>query len=374
MANYTFRIQSKTYLYPQTDGTKASKFHPTLHFADSHLFPSKSQFKFRSFYGIKLRENGSKNKGVSKTVSCNPVDELDRPISVSASENQFEHDDVDGEKGFDGKWPLWKNLPPRYKLIGITSLAFVICNMDKIWVVKLQQILRKWKLGWMVIESSFFWGYALSQLPGGWLAKIVGGRLVFRCLSLLFLIMYWVCVLVVIGAWHKQSVSGNQSDQDLEFIGSLFSRSYIFLMTTVVDNSVPFGTGVVQSHYAIMQVLATGVLVWSFATALVPVLAGFMPGLVFSRILVGIGEGVSPSAATDLIARHVTNPLVPDKVYFFCLLLKFSVKGEEDLIPMVEDVVAEEEETPQEGVSEFSLTVNETLAGRGGRERVDCGG
>ncbi|GAB2298284.1 Probable anion transporter 6, chloroplastic, partial [Dionaea muscipula] len=52
------------------------------------------------------------------------------------------------------------------------------------------------------------------------------------------------------------------------------------------------------------QVLATGVLVWSFATTLVPVLDRFMPGLVFSRILVGIGEGVSPSAATDLIARH----------------------------------------------------------------------
>lgn len=31
-----------------------------------------------------------------------------------------------------GKWPPWKNLPQRYKLIGTTSLAFVICNMDKV--------------------------------------------------------------------------------------------------------------------------------------------------------------------------------------------------------------------------------------------------
>lgn len=29
-----------------------------------------------------------------------------------------------------------------------------------------------------LVQSSFFWGYALSQLPGGWLAKIFGGRLV----------------------------------------------------------------------------------------------------------------------------------------------------------------------------------------------------
>ena len=32
-----------------------------------------------------------------------------------------------------------------------------------------------------LVQSSFFWGYALSQLPGGWLAKIFGGRLVFNC-------------------------------------------------------------------------------------------------------------------------------------------------------------------------------------------------
>lgn len=29
-----------------------------------------------------------------------------------------------------------------------------------------------------LVQSSFFWGYALSQLPGGWLAKLFGGRLV----------------------------------------------------------------------------------------------------------------------------------------------------------------------------------------------------
>lgn len=30
-----------------------------------------------------------------------------------------------------------------------------------------------------LVQSSFFWGYAMSQLPGGWLSKIFGGRLVF---------------------------------------------------------------------------------------------------------------------------------------------------------------------------------------------------
>ncbi|OIV99888.1 hypothetical protein TanjilG_26226 [Lupinus angustifolius] len=132
-----------------------------------------------------------------------------------------------------GNWPPWKNLPQRYKLIGTTSLAFVICNMDKV-NLSIAIIPMSHQFGWNsstagLVQSSFFWGYALSQLPGGWLAKVFGGS----------------------------------------------------------------------------KVLQVGVLVWSVATACVPLLAGYMPGLLLSRILVGIGEGVSPSAATDLIARHV---------------------------------------------------------------------
>uniref|UniRef100_J3N005 Major facilitator superfamily (MFS) profile domain-containing protein n=2 Tax=Oryza brachyantha TaxID=4533 RepID=J3N005_ORYBR len=146
---------------------------------------------------------------------------------------------VDGEGevvaavGLEMKWPPWEGLAERYKLISATSLAFVICNMDKV-NLSVAIIPMSHKYGWNsstagLVQSSFFWGYALSQLPGGWLAKLFGGR----------------------------------------------------------------------------RVLEVGVVVWSLATAIIPAVAGFMPGLVLSRILVGIGEGVSPSAATDLIARSI---------------------------------------------------------------------
>ncbi|TKW34580.1 hypothetical protein SEVIR_2G314900v4 [Setaria viridis] len=146
-----------------------------------------------------------------------------------------------GEKELEGeaagalelRWPPWEGLAERYKLIGATSLAFVICNMDKV-NLSVAIIPMSHQYGWNsstagLVQSSFFWGYALSQLPGGWLAKLFGGR----------------------------------------------------------------------------KVLEVGVVTWSLATATIPVVAGFMPGLVLSRILVGIGEGVSPSAATDLIARYI---------------------------------------------------------------------
>ncbi|KAL6601587.1 hypothetical protein ACP70R_044807 [Stipagrostis hirtigluma subsp. patula] len=134
------------------------------------------------------------------------------------------------------RWPPWEGMAERYKLIGATSLAFVICNMDKV-NLSVAIIPMSHQYGWNsstagLVQSSFFWGYALSQLPGGWLAKLFGGR----------------------------------------------------------------------------KVLEVGVVVWSLATAIVPGVAGFMPGLVLSRVLrnqVGIGEGVSPSAATDLIARSI---------------------------------------------------------------------
>ncbi|KAF5185178.1 Ascorbate transporter protein [Thalictrum thalictroides] len=154
-------------------------------------------------------------------------------VTTNIQTSEEDDDDDDQLEGFSSNWPPWKNLPERYTLIGTTSLAFVICNMDKV-NLSIAIIPMSHQFGWNsstagLVQSSFFWGYALSQLPGGWLAKMFGGR----------------------------------------------------------------------------KVLEIGVLMWSLATILVPCASGFMPGLVLSRILVGIGEGVSPSAATDLIARTI---------------------------------------------------------------------
>ncbi|XP_044382600.1 probable anion transporter 5, chloroplastic [Triticum aestivum] len=169
--------------------------------------------------------------GAVEKRSVVPEVAAERKGGGDAHAEEFEEEAVDG--ALELRWPPWEGLPERYRLIGATSLAFVICNMDKV-NLSVAIIPMSHQYGWSsstagLVQSSFFWGYALSQLPGGWLAKLIGGR----------------------------------------------------------------------------TVLKAGVLVWSLATAVIPVVAGFMPGLVLSRILVGIGEGVSPSAATDLIARTI---------------------------------------------------------------------
>ncbi|XP_006287321.2 probable anion transporter 6, chloroplastic [Capsella rubella] len=181
---------------------------------------------------VKCSASGTERVRESKKLPPkNPIEDPTPQLPVPSSDSQVLVTET--ETGSEQNWPPWKNIPQRYKLIGATSLAFVICNMDKV-NLSIAIIPMSHQFGWSssvagLVQSSFFWGYALSQLPGGWLSKIFGGR----------------------------------------------------------------------------KVLEIGVFTWSFATALVPLLAGFMPGLIFSRILVGIGEGVSPSAATDLIARTI---------------------------------------------------------------------
>ncbi|KAJ6296266.1 hypothetical protein OIU78_024167 [Salix suchowensis] len=236
MANLSLKSKSFCSLSHNTN-TQTSVFKTTTSFKNNSLpfLHSGNSLKFRVWCGIKEKENVKESESVpDELTGLKRADKVEPKRGSSLDfEQGFGNDSGSSEVGFYRKWPPWKNIPQRYKLIGSTSLAFVICNMDKV-NLSIAIIPMSHQFGWNastagLVQSSFFWGYALSQLPGGWLAKIFGGR----------------------------------------------------------------------------KVLQIGVLTWSVATALLPLLAGYMPGFVLSRVLVGIGEGVSPSAATDLIARSI---------------------------------------------------------------------
>ena len=127
----------------------------------------------------------------------------------------------------------WDSIPTRYQIVIAMALAFVVCNMDKV-NISIAIIPMASQFGWTpatvgFIQSAFFYGYLLAQLPGGYLANKFGGQ----------------------------------------------------------------------------RVLPFGVLLWSFATAIVPPIAGNVEALSLSRVAVGLGEGLSPPAATDVIARYV---------------------------------------------------------------------
>ncbi|KAL6501370.1 hypothetical protein OROHE_025017 [Orobanche hederae] len=136
------------------------------------------------------------------------------------------------------------------------------CKSECCYNTDVASIWLEFFYGW-IGAVTFFWGYALSQLPGGWLAKIFGGR-------------------VGIGEGVSSSAATDTNRKDNTNRGTFMC----------------FGS-------VLGRVLEFGVLIWSFATAFVPLVPGFMPGLDLLKILVGIGEGVSPSASTDMIARTI---------------------------------------------------------------------
>lgn len=101
--------------------------------------------------------------GVAKEVSYGPKPQPSPPELVL---------DALGEK--------WEAVASEQKLLVGLSLAFVIANMDKV-NLSLAIIPMAEEFGWGpsvagLVQSSFFWGLLLSQIPGGVLCSRFGGR------------------------------------------------------------------------------------------------------------------------------------------------------------------------------------------------------
>ena len=133
--------------------------------------------------------------------------------------------------------PEFKGAPHRWRVVGMMALSFVLCNMDKV-NMSVAVIPMAKELGWTatqrgLVSSSFFWGYALTQIPAGWISTSIGGA----------------------------------------------------------------------------RVLAVGVFLWSIGTLVAPPAAKFsLVALCATRLFVGLGEGLAPSSATNVMAR-----LVPER-------------------------------------------------------------
>ena len=70
----------------------------------------------------------------------------------------------------------------RYTLLLLAFLAFIICYLDRV-NISLAAISMQQEFGWSdttkgYVFSSFFWGYLLMQIGGGYLANRYGGKLV----------------------------------------------------------------------------------------------------------------------------------------------------------------------------------------------------
>lgn len=70
--------------------------------------------------------------------------------------------------------------PERFRVVFLCFVSFVICNCDRINISVAILPMAKY-YGWSqttvgIIQSAFFWGYVLTQIPGGYLADKYGGK------------------------------------------------------------------------------------------------------------------------------------------------------------------------------------------------------
>ncbi|KAI5421801.1 Ascorbate transporter [Lathyrus oleraceus] len=78
--------------------------------------------------------------------------------------------------------PWWKQFPKRWVIVLLCFTAFLLCNMDRV-NMSIAILPMSQEFNWNsttvgLIQSSFFWGYLLTQIVGGIWADKVGGKLV----------------------------------------------------------------------------------------------------------------------------------------------------------------------------------------------------
>ncbi|CAN8315290.1 unnamed protein product [Cochlearia groenlandica] len=78
--------------------------------------------------------------------------------------------------------PWWKEFPKRWVIVLLCFSAFLLCNMDRV-NMSIAILPMSAEYGWNpatvgLIQSSFFWGYLLTQIAGGIWADTVGGKMV----------------------------------------------------------------------------------------------------------------------------------------------------------------------------------------------------
>lgn len=78
--------------------------------------------------------------------------------------------------------PWWEEFPKRWVIVILCFSAFLLCNMDRV-NMSIAILPMSAEYGWSpttvgLIQSSFFWGYLVTQVAGGIWADTIGGKAV----------------------------------------------------------------------------------------------------------------------------------------------------------------------------------------------------
>ncbi|MED6169146.1 Sodium-dependent phosphate transport protein 1, chloroplastic [Stylosanthes scabra] len=95
-------------------------------------------------------------------------------------EDEDARDLVDNVVGVEGVAAWWHLFPKRWVIVILCFSAFLLCNMDRV-NMSIAILPMSAEYNWSpstvgLIQSSFFWGYLLTQIAGGIWADTVGGK------------------------------------------------------------------------------------------------------------------------------------------------------------------------------------------------------
>ncbi|KAJ9543451.1 hypothetical protein OSB04_023158 [Centaurea solstitialis] len=147
------------------------------------------RFELLSDLGVVRRRNWK----VRSDVKSEPYE-----LSKSAAPGSFKFKEKLGgdgvvskdENGDEFDVPWWEEFPKRWTIVILCFSAFLLCNMDRV-NMSIAILPMSSEFHWNsttvgLIQSSFFWGYLLTQIAGGIWADTVGGKRV-----LAFGVIWW---------------------------------------------------------------------------------------------------------------------------------------------------------------------------------------
>ncbi|KAI3450310.1 hypothetical protein Pfo_006975 [Paulownia fortunei] len=143
------------------------------------LFPCQ-RAHFRPIYARNGLIWRIKSGRVRADVKSEPYDIAESPPESVQFDQVFLTDDDDG--GDASTVPWWEQFPKRWVIVLLCFSAFLLCNMDRV-NMSIAILPMSSEFHWSpttvgLIQSSFFWGYLLTQIAGGIWADTVGGKFV----------------------------------------------------------------------------------------------------------------------------------------------------------------------------------------------------
>ncbi|CAK7331290.1 unnamed protein product [Dovyalis caffra] len=129
-------------------------------------------------FGVSVRNSGRGETGKAYADVKSERYEILESVPESANLEKDALDDV----VLDTTVPWWEEFPKRWVIVILCFSAFLLCNMDRVNMsiaILPMSAENNWNPATVgLIQSSFFWGYLLTQIAGGIWADTVGGKMV----------------------------------------------------------------------------------------------------------------------------------------------------------------------------------------------------